>query len=305
MVGLVLGISVKARPGDRAPREPASPRRLRILIVADSAAHGQPVQRFIIEERGRRTASRSGQSPTLYLARDEPVAITVVNQLAEHSAVHWHGMELQSYFDGVAGWSGSGARVAPMIAPRDSFVARFTPPRSGTFMYHAHMDDVRQQRAGLVGAMIVQQGRAAPAPDEHEFLLKSAVDATNNKDALEIGGTRNPDTIVIRAGRVTRFRFMSLTLTYPNVAILLTARPDSVRGPVADTLVAEWTPVAKDGADIPAAARRPVRARQVISMGETYDVTFTAPAAGTRMSLEVRGRVGTGDLLGRVPIRVQ
>jgi manganese oxidase len=306
MVGLVLGISVKPRPGDRAPAEPVTPRRLRILVVSDaSLSDSQPVQRYVIEENGKRIVSQTGQSPTLYLTRNQPVAITVVNQMNEYTAVHWHGMELESYYDGVAGLSGAGNRLAPMIAPRDSFVARFTPPRTGTFMYHAHMDDLVQQRAGLVGAMIVQEGPPEKARDDYEIFLKSAVDATNVRDRMEIGGVKNPDTLVVRAGRPARLRLMNLGLTYPNVGVVLTARPDSVGVALRDTLVTSWIPVAKDGADIPVSSRQPMRARQVISMGETYDFIFNAPSPGTRLTLEVRASFGNGVLLGRVPIRVE
>lgn len=39
----------------------------------------------------------------LTLRRGEPVEITLVNHLPEATAIHWHGMELDSYFDGVHG----------------------------------------------------------------------------------------------------------------------------------------------------------------------------------------------------------
>ncbi len=65
------------------------------------------------------------------------------------TAVHWHGMELESFFDGVAGWSGAGNRLAPIIAPGDSFVAHMTPPRAGTFIYHTHAGELAQLTGGL------------------------------------------------------------------------------------------------------------------------------------------------------------
>ena len=80
-----------------------------------------------------------------------PVSITVVNSTPEPTAVHWHGIELESYFDGVAGFSGNASRASPIIAPADSFEARFTPPRAGTFIYHTHIDELRQQPAGMAG----------------------------------------------------------------------------------------------------------------------------------------------------------
>ena len=43
----------------------------------------------------------STPGPALVLRRNEPVEITVVNHLGESTAVHWHGMELESIYDGV------------------------------------------------------------------------------------------------------------------------------------------------------------------------------------------------------------
>ena len=77
------------------------------------------------------------------------------NELPEPTAVHWHGIKLESYYDGVAGYSGDGRRITSAIPKDGSFEARFTPPRSGTFIYHTHVDEVRQQQAGLSGALLV------------------------------------------------------------------------------------------------------------------------------------------------------
>ena len=85
----------------------------------------------------------------------EPVEITLMNRLDEPTAIHWHGMELESYYDGVHGWSGSRRRVTPIIEPGGSFVVRFTPPRAGTFIYHTHLHDYRQLSSGLYGPLIV------------------------------------------------------------------------------------------------------------------------------------------------------
>jgi FtsP/CotA-like multicopper oxidase with cupredoxin domain len=306
MVGLALGISVRPRAGDRLATGPTGARQLRLLVVSDPGFSARrPSQRYVIEEGGRRTAAHPGMSPTLYLKRNQPVAITVVNQMTEYTAVHWHGMELESYFDGVAGLSGEARRLAPMIAPGDSFVARFTPPRSGTFMYHSHVDDARQQRAGLVGAMIVRDDAAFPGPDDYEIFLKGATNSPPGGAALEVGGVTNPDTLVMHAGRPARLRLMSLTITNPGPGVVVTARPDSVAGAVRDSLIATWVPIAKDGADLSEGKRTPRPARQTISMGETYDFLFTPPAAGSRLRLEVRAGGGLGPLLARVPIRVE
>ena len=87
----------------------------------------------------------------LILTRGEPVRIAVHNRLTIPISVHWHGIELDSYFDGVGGFSGAGKRIAPMIAATDSFVVRFTPPRAGTFMYHVHGERGEELASGLYG----------------------------------------------------------------------------------------------------------------------------------------------------------
>jgi len=305
MTGLVLGIVVSPRPGERAAAEATPARRIRLVAVRDSAfPDSAPQMRFVVEENGRRVGDRKSISPPLYLTRGQPVAITVVNRLKERTSVHWHGIELPSYYDGVAGWSGAGDRVAPMIAPGDSFQARFSPPRSGTFMYHSHADDPVQQTAGLVGALIVRDGPPNPLSDEHLIFLKGGREAFINPGAqLEINGVSNPDTIVLRAGQPTRLRFMSLSFTNPNATVTLTARPDSL-GTLPDTMLVRWEPAAKDGVDLPAGARVPRVARQIISMGETYDYTYT-PVRPGQLRIEVRTAGQKGILLARVPVRVE
>jgi FtsP/CotA-like multicopper oxidase with cupredoxin domain len=93
--------------------------------------------------------------PPLILTRGQPTAIRVVNQLSEALAVHWHGIELESYYDGGPGWSGSGRQLLKPIAPGRSFVVQLTAPRAGTFIYHTHIDDVKQLSSGLYGPLIV------------------------------------------------------------------------------------------------------------------------------------------------------
>ena len=59
-----------------------------------------------------------------------------------------------------------------------SFVVRFTPPRTGTFMYHTHVHDERQLPLGLYGPMIVVDGDEAfdPAIDHVLIVARSGLD---------------------------------------------------------------------------------------------------------------------------------
>jgi FtsP/CotA-like multicopper oxidase with cupredoxin domain len=309
MAGLVLGINVAERAGAVAVSDPVRARRqLRLVAVRDPGfPDSAPSMRFILEEpRGTipRLESRAGFSPTISLTRGEPVSIMVVNRLAERTAVHWHGIELESYYDGVAGFSGSGTHLAPTIAPGDSFEARFTPPRSGTFMYHSHVNEVRQHAAGLVGPLIVRDAPGRPEADEAIFFLKGARAGIGGPNPLEINGTLSPDTVVLHAGRPARLRFIGLSIVNPNATVWLTSRPDSSFANLRDTMVVQWRQIAKDGADIPESARTMRLARQIISMGETYDFEIVPRERGN-LRIEVRSLGGRGRLLVRVPVRIE
>jgi FtsP/CotA-like multicopper oxidase with cupredoxin domain len=314
MAGLVLGTIVAPKAGVvSADQAGASVRRLRLVAEQAPGAMGHgvwgiavrdsvPRMHFVLEEQSRRTDTHSDQSPELDLVRGEPVSITIVNHLDEPTSVHWHGIEVQdSYMDGAPGFGGTAAHLTPAIAPGDSFVARFTPPRAGTFMYHAHVDDVRQQLAGLEGALIVRD-RGAPSSDDPVFFLKGW--SASNGHPLEINGQVNPDTVVLHTGRTARLRFMNLTMNVPNPSFFLTARPDSVVQIANDTMLVGWRLVAKDGFDLPAMARIPRPAEQTVGMGETWDVAFVPERRGA-LTLEVRGAGARHALLVRVPIRVE
>ena len=93
--------------------------------------------------------------PPIVLTRGKETEIEVRNMTTNPTAIHWHGIELESYYDGVPGWTGSGQQTSPAIAPGGSFVARMAPPRAGTFIYHTHWHDRAQLLNGVYGPLIV------------------------------------------------------------------------------------------------------------------------------------------------------
>jgi FtsP/CotA-like multicopper oxidase with cupredoxin domain len=306
MAGLVLGVEVRPRKGEHIAEPGPGRRQLRLVATAEPGfPDSVPLMRYLSDSAPITSGAKAAISPPLSLIRGEPVAITIVNQLGEPTAIHWHGIELESYFDGVAGFSGFGSRLSPLIAPGDSFVARFTPPRSGTFIYHSHVDEPRQHRAGLLGPLVVRDSAPADSSEDLIFFIKSGRERSGRTDPvpLEINGTANPDTVVLRAGRSYRMRFIGLQVQFPGAAVRLTARRDSVFLAGPDSMVVRWRPVAKDGADLPDAGRTVRPAQQIVSMGETYDFEFTPDRKG-ELRLEVRTQPPP-RLLVRTPISVE
>ena len=280
MAGLVLGIRVAPRGPAAAPA--ADPRRIRLLVRSKPNVYGShPGYAYVLGDaaEAKDSAPLPRQSPTLVLEKDQPVAITVVNHSDEPAAVHWHGIELESFPDGVPGWSGSGRSVLPAIAPRDSLTVRFTPPRAGTFMYHSHFDEVTQIASGLYGPIVVvEPGRRFDAATDRVLLFSDAGPTTNVirgpfAPAL-MNGRAHPGPMELRAGTTYRFRLINIRTDYTvPVALLDHGTP------------ATWRLVATDGADLPAEPAAVGPARLTFAPGEIYDVEFTPRNSG-RLTLQ-------------------
>src|SRR6266540_1774378 len=69
--------------------------------------------------------------PTLRVKRGDELRVRLVNDLAEPTTIHWHGVRLPNALDGVP------QLTQPMVAPGANFDCRFRPPDAGTFWYHA------------------------------------------------------------------------------------------------------------------------------------------------------------------------
>jgi len=214
--------------------------------------------------------------PPIVLTQGEPVEITVVNQMREPTAIHWHGIELDSYYDGVAYWGGAGERMAPPIAPGQSFVARFAPPRAGTFIYHTHWHNFLQLTGGLYGPLIVLPPGQTFDPETDKTMMIGLGGSDDLRSPLLLNGSAQPEPLRLKAGVKYRLRFINITPNNARIQVSLLAGSAPVR----------WRAVAKDGADLPPAQAIEQEASQMISVGETYDYEFTPTAKGD-LRLEV------------------
>jgi len=297
MGGLVMGIQVRGRDAHPMSTVSESARRHLRLVVRDATGGtmSEPAYGYVLQEGATSTASSSTllPGPTITLERGKPVSITVKNELREATAVHWHGIELESYFDGVAGFSGAGSHLAPAIAPGDSFVARFTPPRSGTFMYHPHADETRQQQAGLSGALLVVDSLSGyDREHDHVVLLTVPRSSDEATRAVLVNGTSAPDTLRLAVGQRYRLRIIDVHVFRPSMIVRL----------LRDSTPVTWRAVAKDGMDLPVDRATTRRAIQQMGNGETYDFEV-APTEPADLRLTVSSAAGA--LLAAVPVRVR
>ena len=260
MAGLILGISVK--PG-RGWSDPArdNARQMRLFIQEGAKRFAAPRSLgFVLQQGDRPPAADSIEIPgsLLVLNQNQPTDITVLNRLRETAAIHWHGIELESYSDGVAGWGGIGRRLAPSIQPGDSFVARLTLPRPGTFIYHTHMNDIEQITSGLYGAIVVlPPGERFDPSRDHVFVV--GWDGPSGTLRI-VNGQKNPPPLELAAGVAHRFRFVGIGAA--------TGGRFAIRR---DSTVARWRALARDGADLPASQATLRPANQYVGVGETFD----------------------------------
>lgn len=278
MAGLVVGMRVRARPGyAEASREGAA--ALRLLAQEGRRRGRAPRAMGYVLQQGDQVPARDSVSipgSLIVLTRGRPADVTVVNRLREPVAVHWHGVELESWSDGVAGWSGADTVVAPAIAPGDSFRARLTVPRAGTFIYHTHMNDIEQITSGLYGAIVVlEPGQVFDPATDHVFVIgwDGEEDDTTGGPRVLVNGDSMPPPLELSAGRAHRLRFVNIS---PAAVQTIQLRRD--------TTLLQWRRLAVDGADLSPSQAKVVPALHRIAVGQTADFEVRLPPGRYRLT---------------------
>ena len=274
MAGLVIGINVKSRDGEKSVSDVdwngQGVRRLHLFANERARKGRSPLAMSYVLQRDGRIPARDSVEPPgqpIVLTRGEPTQITIVNRTHDGTSVHWHGIELESYSDGVAGWSGMG-KLAPLVAPNDSFIAHLTLPRAGTFIYHTHLNDVEQVTSGMYGPIIVlEPGEKFDPSRDHVFTI--GWDGPQQPPHIVVNGDSIAPPLELASGKTHRMRFVNIG---PAVRFIITLRRDST--------VTTWRPRAKDGADLPMRARKLGPAVTGLNVGETFDAEFDPPAPG-------------------------
>jgi FtsP/CotA-like multicopper oxidase with cupredoxin domain len=269
MAGLVLGVRVRPVGEPSRVRDSAPRRRLSLFITERANVYGKlPAYSYVLQEGLTPPPADSirGAGSTITLRQNEPSEIRIRNLTKHATSIHWHGIELESFYDGVGDWSGWGTRVAPLIAPGDSFVVRITPPRAGTFIYHTHVNEGVDLASGLYGALVVLPQGVASDPRSHIVLFSNG--GPHDEARPLVNGTTSPAPIEMHAGAVHRFRLINISpLESPTFQL---KSGDSVL---------TWRAVAKDGADLPPDLATEQQAGVVVHPGETYDFEVIRPHA--------------------------
>jgi FtsP/CotA-like multicopper oxidase with cupredoxin domain len=261
---LVLGITVP----ERGPSKKTEWHAEHALKLEIGEQDGMP--RYALRVRDMTDAGKWSKpgliGPPIVLTRGEPSEIEIANQSHQPTAVHWHGIELASYYDGVPGWTGSGREITPAIVPGSTFVARMTPPRAGTFIYHTHWHDPAQLMNGLYGPLIVLPSGVKYDPSSDLSFVFSIGDFGALSELALINGTPQNKLMPLQAGKKYRLRLINISTNNQGMQVSL----HNARGLV------KWRVLAKDAVDLSAVATQIRDAQLTITVGETYDVEFVS-----------------------------
>lgn len=210
--------------------------------------------------------------PTIELVEGDRIRIYVTNKLSAPTTVHWHGLLIPNGMDGVGGLNQRAIKTG------ETFKYEFTVHQHGTFMYHAHHDEMTQMAMGLMGLIVVHPRNPKGPRADREFAMMlsewSVPVGTSRPDPnamaefniLTINGKCYPGTapIVVRQGERIRLRFGNLSA--------MDHHPIHLHGHF-------FTVVATDGGDIPESAQWP-ETTVLVPTGSTRDVELIAANPG-------------------------
>lgn len=210
--------------------------------------------------------------PTIEIVEGDRIRVYVTNRLPEATTIHWHGIILPNGMDGVGGLT------QKAILPGETFKYEFTVWQHGTFMYHAHHDEMTQMALGLMGMIVVHPRQPKGPPPDRDFVYLLS-------EWKIVPGTMRPDP-----NEMTEFNVLTLNAkSFPGTAPIIAKTGDRVRIRIGNLSAMDhhpihfhghyWWVVATDGGEIPESARWP-EVTVLVPVGSTRTVEFTANNPG-------------------------
>jgi FtsP/CotA-like multicopper oxidase with cupredoxin domain len=267
MAGLAMGIEVAPGPTDLVSEGPVVEMDLFVKQYGEEAGFRYGFTRDPTFEPDSLTEA---PGPVLVFNQYQAADVTVQNTMSVPTGVHWHGLELDAWADGVPMWSASAGRMSPVIEPGESFTYRLSMMRPGTFIYHSHLNDIDQLSGGLYGALLVlPQGETLDPRTDHVKIWGWNDPRPKGPASFDLNGRRaQPDAEAV-VGETHRFRVIHIAPAGRLTAWL-----------TKDGQVVPITLHAKDGADLPLHQQVPVDALPALGVGETADFTWTPSEPG-------------------------
>lgn len=130
------------------------------------------------KSRKAMVVNNSLPAPTLYFQEGKKAIIYVTNKMDVETSIHWHGILLPNFQDGVP------YLTTPPIRPGKTHKFEFTLRQSGTYWYHSHTD--LQEQRGVYGAIVVEPKKQKHKYDHDLVLVLSDWTNEDPEDVLRI-----------------------------------------------------------------------------------------------------------------------
>ncbi len=306
--------------------------------AVDTAVYTLTLKQEMISKSGKyvpsMTVNNGIPGPTLNFQEGGYAVIYVKNEMDVETSVHWHGILLPNFFDGVPYLN------TPPIQPGETQKYEFPLIQSGTYWYHSHT--MLQEQSGVYGSIIIEPKEKTLDYDSDLVILLSdwtdqrAMDVLRN---LKRGnewynikkGTATPLSMVIaRGGFGAQMNFWKQRMEGADIADIyynaflnngqvVTEYPDLKPGEKVRVRLINgaassqfWITfggkdpllVSADGLDVEPISRN----KTFIAIAETYDFIVTIPQSG-KVEIRAMAQDGSGTtsaFLGKgIPILAQ
>jgi FtsP/CotA-like multicopper oxidase with cupredoxin domain len=263
MAGLVLGIQIPDGPSDLISI--GDPKYLTLQVDEYDTIPNYKYQFSLISDSEKDPKRSSRPGPLLILKQYQDTYITLENNMSMSTGIHWHGLELDSWADGVPDWSSSEGLTSPIVRSGEKFTYKLSLMRAGSFIYHTHLDDVNQLAGGLYGPIIVLGENETYDPAKDHFYIVSWKNRNPKSfEDLELNGTFEQPLQQAHVGETHRIRLMHIA---PAGNIVVRMLKDDQPVPIKY--------IAKDGADLPEHQQINIEVSPRYGVGETADFAFT------------------------------
>jgi FtsP/CotA-like multicopper oxidase with cupredoxin domain len=268
MAGLVMGINIKPGPSDLISKGPANNFNLYVNQVIPGTS---PRNDFSLSaDTNPDTSVITTPGPLLLLKQYQPTFVTVTNRMEVPTSVHWHGLDLDSWADGVPDFSASDGKMSPSIQPGEKFTYKLTLMRPGTYIYHSHFNDVHQIASGLYGPIIVMgENQAYDPKTDHVFIVGWKTSDIKSLEDIVLNGRFQQPAQNARTGEAHRLRLINIQ---PAGDIKIRMLKDGVPFAIKS--------IAKDGTDMPLLQQTFLKESAYFGVGETADFEFKPITAG-------------------------
>ncbi|GEO23730.1 hypothetical protein CQA01_42640 [Cyclobacterium qasimii] len=121
-------------------------------VSQDTIVYTLTIEDALVDKTGKNikaiTVNGSIPGPTLRFKEGGYAVIYVKNEMDVETSVHWHGLILPNFFDGVP------YLTTPPIKPGDTQKYEFPLKQSGTYWYHSHT--MLQEQSGVYGSFVIE-----------------------------------------------------------------------------------------------------------------------------------------------------